>query len=68
MFVRLLKHPKSRLDSERHPRVPWPRYSRKLTFQHSRPTDFCAGLSEGVDLWSKLSNPEVTGVAEALQL
>jgi len=31
MFVGLLKHPQSRLESEWHPRVPWPRYSRKLT-------------------------------------
>ena len=35
--VELLKCLKSRLESEWHPRVPWPRYSRKLTFQHSRP-------------------------------
>jgi len=27
MFVGLLKRPKSRLESEWHPRVPWPRYS-----------------------------------------
>ena len=39
--VGLLKRPKSRLESEQHPRVPWPRYSRKLTFQHSRPRPFC---------------------------
>jgi len=32
MFVGLLKCPKSRLESERHPRVPWPRYSKKVDF------------------------------------
>jgi len=42
MFVGLLKRLKSRLESEWHPRVPWPRYSRKLTFQHSRPRPFPA--------------------------
>ena len=39
-FVRLLRHLKSRLESECHPRVPWPRYSRKLSFQHSKPHPF----------------------------
>ena len=35
MFVGLLKLLKSRLESEWYSRVPWQRYSRKLTFQHS---------------------------------
>jgi len=72
MLVGLLKCPKDRLESEWHPRVPWPRYSRKLTFWHSRPHPYSywlefwteasiQDLSEGVDLWPKLSNPEVTG-------
>ena len=29
--------PEGRLGSEWYPRVPWPRYSRKLTFRYSRP-------------------------------
>jgi len=40
MFVVLLKSLKSRLESEWHPKVPLPRYSRKMTFQHSRPCPF----------------------------
>jgi len=40
VFVGLLKGPKSRLESGWHPRVPWPRYSGKLIFQHSRPRPF----------------------------
>jgi len=30
MFAGLLKHLNSRLEGERHSRVPWPRYSRKM--------------------------------------
>jgi len=33
MFVRLLKCPKSRLESEQHPRVPLPMYSDCSAFQ-----------------------------------
>ena len=40
VYVGLLKHPKNRLERKRHPRVPWPRYSRKLTICHSRPRPF----------------------------
>jgi len=40
MFVGLLKHPKNRLESEQHPRVPWSRYSRKLTFSILDPGSF----------------------------
>ena len=29
-----------KLESEQHPRVPWPRYSTKLIFQLSRPFPF----------------------------
>ena len=34
MVVELLKCPKG-LESELHPRVPWPRYSTELAFWHS---------------------------------
>ena len=34
------ENPKSRMDSEWHPKVPWQRYSQKLTSQHSRPHPF----------------------------
>jgi len=64
--------PKSRLESEQHQRVPWPMYSRKLTFRHSRPCPFFmiarvlnnrlqsrVSELEGVDFWPKLSNLEV---------
>jgi len=42
VFVGVLKRPKSRLESERHPKVPWPRYSRKWTFWHLGHADLWA--------------------------
>ena len=49
----LLKFLKSRLESEWHPRVPWPRYSRELTFQHSWPHPFSCKL----EFWTVGFNP-----------
>jgi len=34
MSVGLLKCPNGSLESVQHPSIPWPRYSRKLTFWH----------------------------------
>ena len=36
MFVGLLKHLMSRLESEQNPGVPCPQYSRRLTFWYSK--------------------------------
>jgi len=59
--------PKNSLESEWHPIVPWPRYSRKLSSYIIRPCPFCGSwnLYSGLhwweeDLWPKLSNLEVS--------
>jgi len=49
MCVGLLNHLKSRLESEQHPSVSWPRYSRKLTFRHSRPCPFSCYVARVLD-------------------
>jgi len=51
MFVGLLKCPKAIVEVAWDPRLPWPRFSRKLTFQHSILDSI--GLSPGLVRWSR---------------
>ena len=60
MFGGLLKCPKASVEVAWDPRLPWPRYSRKLTFSILGPSHYVLarildsiGLSPGLVRWSR---------------